>query len=111
MSLYVLDTDILSLLQLNNPQVAKRVLSHSPDELAVTIISVEEQVRGWFTVVRCEESSPHVHLSNSAAAVRRSAVTIEAETQELCHARQQKNSVRIPPNPLRMLEIRRHWLC
>ena len=58
MSLYVLDTDILSLLQLNNPHVAKRVLSHSPDELAVTIISVEEQVRGWFTVVRRAKSRP-----------------------------------------------------
>ena len=52
MSLYALDTDILSLLQLDNLVVAKRVLQHSPDELAVTIISVEEQVRAWFTLCR-----------------------------------------------------------
>ena len=33
MSLYVLDTDILSLLQLNDPVVSKQVLQHSADEL------------------------------------------------------------------------------
>jgi len=52
MSLCVLDTDILSLLQLSNPAVARRVLQHAPTELAVTIISVDEQVRGWFTLCR-----------------------------------------------------------
>jgi tRNA(fMet)-specific endonuclease VapC len=50
MSLYVLDTGILSLYQSGDPSVASHVFRHSSDELAVTIISVEEQVRAWFTL-------------------------------------------------------------
>jgi tRNA(fMet)-specific endonuclease VapC len=52
MSLYVLDTDILSLYQLSNPTVGNRVLQHAPADLAVSIISVEEQLRAWFTLRR-----------------------------------------------------------
>ena len=58
MERYVLDTDILSLLQLGNAAVGKRVLEHSPDELAVTIISVEEQLRAWFTLCRRAKTRP-----------------------------------------------------
>jgi len=52
MSLYVLDTDILSLYQSSNSAVANRVFQHSPEDLAVTIVSVEEQLRAWFTLRR-----------------------------------------------------------
>jgi tRNA(fMet)-specific endonuclease VapC len=52
MSVYILDTDMLTLFQFNHPRVRQRVASHSPDELAVTIISVEEQVSGWYTQLR-----------------------------------------------------------
>jgi tRNA(fMet)-specific endonuclease VapC len=52
MSLYVLDTDILSLFQRSHPNVARRIFQHSPEELAVSIISVEEQLRSWFTLCR-----------------------------------------------------------
>jgi tRNA(fMet)-specific endonuclease VapC len=49
MSLFVLDTDILTLLQSGHPRVGQRVASHPATELAVTIISVEEQLTGWYT--------------------------------------------------------------
>jgi tRNA(fMet)-specific endonuclease VapC len=52
MSLFVLDTDILTLLQSGHPQVGQRVASHPATELAVTIISVEEQLTGWYTKLR-----------------------------------------------------------
>jgi tRNA(fMet)-specific endonuclease VapC len=52
MSLYILDTDTLSLLQKNHPVVRQHVQAASPSDLAVTIITVEEQLRGWFTAVR-----------------------------------------------------------
>jgi tRNA(fMet)-specific endonuclease VapC len=50
MSLYVLDTDILSLYQSSNSTVANHVFQLSTENLAVTIVSVEEQLRGWFTL-------------------------------------------------------------
>src|SRR5437773_2116659 len=53
MSLYVLDSDILSLLQSGNPVVATRVAAAGRDgEIAITVITVDEQLRGWFTLVR-----------------------------------------------------------
>jgi tRNA(fMet)-specific endonuclease VapC len=52
MSLYVLDTDTLSLLQDGNPSVVQRVGQVSPAELAITVISVEEQLTGWYTRLR-----------------------------------------------------------
>lgn len=52
MGLYVLDTDILSLYQLGHPVVCQRVVQHQPADLAVTIITVEEQLSGWYTLRR-----------------------------------------------------------
>jgi tRNA(fMet)-specific endonuclease VapC len=52
MSLYVLDTDILSLYQNNHPNVYPRVEAHHPQELAITVITVEEGLTGWYTVLR-----------------------------------------------------------
>ena len=52
MSLYILDTDTLSLLQERHPVVVARVAAHSPDEIAVTVVSVEEQLSGWYRQLR-----------------------------------------------------------
>jgi tRNA(fMet)-specific endonuclease VapC len=52
MALYVLDTDILSLYQRGQAVVCDRVDRHNLEELAVTIISVEEQLSAWYTVRR-----------------------------------------------------------
>src|SRR5438105_1879683 len=52
MNLYVLDTDIVTLFQNGDPQVMQRVLSHSIARLAVTVISVEEELSGWYTKLR-----------------------------------------------------------
>ena len=52
MSEYVLDTDHLSLFQRRHPQVTARVLAHPATHLAVTIITVEEQLRGRPSQIR-----------------------------------------------------------
>jgi tRNA(fMet)-specific endonuclease VapC len=52
MSLYVLDTDILTLYQRGHPLVCQRVNSHPAQELAITVMSVEEQLSGWYTLLR-----------------------------------------------------------
>src|SRR5262249_2549011 len=49
---FVLDTDVLTLYQRGNPNVVRNVQSHPLDVLAVTIISVEEQLSGWYTELR-----------------------------------------------------------
>lgn len=57
MTLYVLDTDHISLYQRSHPAVVSRMQATDPQELAVTIITVEEQLRGWFGLIRKANSS------------------------------------------------------
>jgi tRNA(fMet)-specific endonuclease VapC len=49
MSPYILDADILTLLRQSHPIVSQRVASHPPNEVMITVISVEEQLSGWYT--------------------------------------------------------------
>jgi tRNA(fMet)-specific endonuclease VapC len=52
MSLYVLDTDTLTLLRRNHAAVVQHVKAHPPAEMAITVITVAEQLGGWYTQVR-----------------------------------------------------------
>jgi tRNA(fMet)-specific endonuclease VapC len=52
MSLYVLDTDILTLFQAGHATVVQRVQQCPPQRLAVSVISVDELLTGWYTKVR-----------------------------------------------------------
>lgn len=51
MPLYVLDTDHLSLMQRGNKIISNKLLNIASSELAITIISWEEQLRGWLAVI------------------------------------------------------------
>lgn len=52
MNLYVLDTDMLTLLEEGHAAVARRFLKQPAAEVAVTVLTVEEQLSGWYTEVR-----------------------------------------------------------
>lgn len=52
MNQYVLDTDIQQLYQDENPNVVSRVRAVAPTERAITIVTVEEQLSGWYTQLR-----------------------------------------------------------
>ncbi len=52
MSLHVLDTDTLSLLQDGHPAVVARVATCAAEDLAITVVSVEEQLSGWYRRLR-----------------------------------------------------------
>ena len=52
MSVFVLDTDHLSLYQRGTEPVLSKLLSHAPDKLAITIVTVEEQLRGRLAHIR-----------------------------------------------------------
>jgi tRNA(fMet)-specific endonuclease VapC len=52
MSLFVLDTDTLSLFRGGHPQVVRRVLACPLAQRAVTVITVEEVLSGWYSLVR-----------------------------------------------------------
>ena len=52
MSVFVLDTDILSLFQKGHPVVRTNVTAHAIHDVTVTVISVEEQLSGWYSFLR-----------------------------------------------------------
>ena len=47
MSLFLLDTDHLTLYQMGHPRVLTNVARHMTDQLAISVITVEEQLTGW----------------------------------------------------------------
>ena len=51
MSRYILDTDCFSLWQQNHPMMVQRVEVNA-ENIAVTIVTVEELIRGRFNVIR-----------------------------------------------------------
>jgi tRNA(fMet)-specific endonuclease VapC len=56
MTLFVLDTDMLTLNQRCHAAVCRNVDLHDPDDLAISVISVEEQISGWYTLIRQAKS-------------------------------------------------------
>lgn len=68
MPLYVLDTDILTLHRAGNQQATERILACPPQDLAITVITVEEQVTGWYTLLRRAASNQAVSRAYSQMA-------------------------------------------
>jgi tRNA(fMet)-specific endonuclease VapC len=53
MNLYVLDTDMFTLLRKAHAQVVQNYAAHlDTDQVALSVITVEEQLSGWYTQVR-----------------------------------------------------------
>ncbi|MDX1948802.1 MAG: type II toxin-antitoxin system VapC family toxin [Pirellulaceae bacterium] len=52
MSLFALDSDIISLLKKGDAVVASRISSHPSSEIAVPVIVVEEALSGWYSMIR-----------------------------------------------------------
>jgi len=71
MSLHVLDTNTLVLFQEGHGEVCRRVLSHPIDELATTAITVEEQLSGWYTLLRRAKDAGQLAQSLVAVATQR----------------------------------------
>ncbi len=52
MNVFVLDTDALTLFLRGNEHVCRRVVQLKADQLAVTIVNVEELLTGWYAQIR-----------------------------------------------------------
>ena len=57
MSFWILDTDHISLFQRQHPVVTQRVMTVNPEEVAVTIVTVEEQFYGRLNQIKKAKSA------------------------------------------------------
>ncbi|NEO84112.1 MAG: type II toxin-antitoxin system VapC family toxin [Spirulina sp. SIO3F2] len=62
MTLYILDSDHLSLYQRGHPPLGQRLLTVSPNQLVITVISAEELIRGRLAQIR-KASNPLARVS------------------------------------------------
>ena len=49
--IWILDTDHVSLFQNNHPAIMRRVNRVNALEIAVTVVTVAEQMRGWLNII------------------------------------------------------------
>jgi tRNA(fMet)-specific endonuclease VapC len=52
MTTYALDSDITTLLLRGHPTISRRAAAAEPEQLSVTIITVEEILSGWYAQIR-----------------------------------------------------------
>jgi tRNA(fMet)-specific endonuclease VapC len=74
MPLYALDTDTLTLLRRRHPDVTRRVAAAPPVDVTVTVITIEEQISGWYTYLR---------QANNPAAIERAYAELAATVRFL----------------------------
>jgi tRNA(fMet)-specific endonuclease VapC len=72
MTLFTFDTDTLSLYERMHPVVVRNVFYHLADDIRLTTVSVEEQLGGWFALIRAAKTPQQVEAAHArlAAAVR-----------------------------------------
>ncbi len=63
MSLYVFDTDTLTLFGRLHPVVVQNVIHHLADDIVVTAITVEEQVGGWYAAIRVARTPQQIEAA------------------------------------------------
>jgi tRNA(fMet)-specific endonuclease VapC len=112
MTLYILDTDHISLAEHGHPQIAQRVLQIGSDSLSITIITAEEQLRGWFSEIRRAQAQPNDRLVWAYTGFRRtlraiaSVQVLNFDQKALNLFRQlQKQKIRIGSQDLRIAAI------
>jgi tRNA(fMet)-specific endonuclease VapC len=72
MSIFLLDTDVLSHYQRNHPQVVAAIESHATDQLCVSTVTLEEQIGGWSASAR----SAKTPLAEEHAAMLLAAIVV-----------------------------------
>ena len=68
MSLYVFDTDTLTLFGRLHPVVLRHVFYHPADEIVVTSVTVEEQLGGWFAAIRTARIPAQIEAAHTRLA-------------------------------------------
>lgn len=110
MSLWIFDTDHATLFQQGNPQIAQRVNAVNPKDIAITIVTVEEQMYGRLNRIRRSNSPDEVI---SAYASLRKTINYLTDFELLdfdgdaynCYAELVRQKIRVGTQDLRIAAI------
>lgn len=110
MSLYILDSDILSLLENGDLVVAGRVAAQNADEIAIAVITVDETLRGWYSMVRKAKSTPQLaraygRLARSVSFLSRTKILSFSEMAIGTFERLKSSRLNVRANDLRIAAI------
>jgi tRNA(fMet)-specific endonuclease VapC len=62
-SLYIFDTDALTLFGRLHPVIVRNVFLHLADDIRVTAVTIEEQVGGWYSVIRLARTPQQIEAA------------------------------------------------
>lgn len=110
MNRYISDTDILTLLQDGDPMVRQHVASHSKQSVATTVISVEEQLSGWYTRLRRAKTPPQLaqvseRLTRNVTYLSNTTILTFAESAILRYEQLKSLRLAVAANDLRIAAI------
>ena len=57
MKVYIFDTDVLTLFRKGDPTIIAKSRTISDELIVTTVITVEEQISGWYTAIRQAKSA------------------------------------------------------
>src|SRR5947208_732888 len=70
MSRFLLDTDTLSLLEQGHATVLQNVNSHPPADIAVSTVTIQEQMQGFQAALSRARTHQHIALAHDMLATR-----------------------------------------
>lgn len=110
MSLFLLDTDILSLYQREHPVVSPRIDAVAAGELGITVISVEEQLTGWYSLLRKAKmpsklAEAYQRLAESIPKLARFRIVSFTEPAMIRYGELSRQKLRVGKNDLRIAAI------
>ena len=110
MSLYILDTDHVSLFQKRHPFVTQRIGKVNSENLRTTIVTVEEQIRGRFNVIKRASSGgklirAYTALQDSVAYFNTMQILPFDQAANAHYERLRKQKIRIGTQDLRIAAI------
>ena len=68
MSLFIFDTNMLTLFERMNPAVIRSIFYHIGDDIQACSITVEEQISGWFRLIRAAKTPQQVETTHKRLA-------------------------------------------
>jgi tRNA(fMet)-specific endonuclease VapC len=112
-SIWIFDTDHLSLLQRGNLQVRQRITAIRPQEIAVTVVTMEEQLQGRLSEIRKASQlsntgkliSAYAYLQETLDDFKRLNVLQFDQTAHNYYMKLQSQKVRIGTQDLRIASI------